>query len=715
MFDDKKPQQSAFDAMERAMLPRTKDGLIDPMILATEPPLGDMLYPHFMPTPEGKIVPMVTAYDFADGKIPDYLEYVPGCEKTGCPRFDGTNFEAIVYDDPALNLNPHDQYLLTKARSHEANNIVSNAPFLPVSVPNFTNDYSAAAFSVENTESGLRLYSSGNSVSLTNFQVHIADRRHVVARNEPALDVIELRITCCGHHHFVTFDASKVGDSLKKIQRDIPECMVATDVKNAPSLIANFVRGKLAEWTPRVEYKSTGFFRMEHGWLYVHDGIQNHNQNIVFATGKHIPCLPGFSQQEAFHYALSILNLSQHMELMVPLLLLVHLGPLFELFQQAGHPPRFVTFVAGTTGSLKTSLALALFRLFEEDGDTPEANFLDTEAALERKLGSANGRVLLLDDFCPAVNSSSRKAKLAKLELVIRFVGDQISKSRCKPGMEKASEFAPTGCCLVTGECTGGSRSSLLRCLVLSIDRGCICSKKLEQFQREPWLLQTHLFHFLNWAGKNGDVIIQFIRSEFLVERQRFASAVKERRLADTGAVLMLAARLVLQYGLDIKAVSTENAEELRLRWDVALRTALCASETYTHELDPLLMYLTALFALHQTGKLPLASCEDEYSADRYVGFLMGDLWWLRSEDVFQLVQRYWKAADQLFPLHDSDVRKLLHEYNLIEVTKEQRDGKEKILYTKKSGSLPGRPRMLVLRADAAAAYLEQQQEKFMN
>ena len=693
--------------MERALQARNKDGLIDPFISFTEPPPSDQLYPRFT-----KNVVFVDAYDFEDGNTPDYLEYVPGHERPGGPGFDGTNFEVIVYDNPVYNLSLKDQQLLLLAQSAAQNTqpahdspLSTGAPIPSVAVP--------ATPTVINTESGLKLYSAGNTTPLTNFSINVKERRHMVMHNDLVSDEIEMSVVCCGIHHTVILDAKKVDTAVKVIQSQIPECTISPDVKNINKLVSNFVRTQLTGLTTKKVFESTGFVCTDNRWIYIHDGECSPNPNIVFKTHRHIPCLPGLSPRTAFQHAFSVLNLSSKEELILPLFLLIHLGPLFELFKRAGHPPRFVTFLSGTTGSLKTSVALALFRLFQEDIDTPEANFFDTEASLEKKFGEAYGKVVLLDDFCPAVTASSGKAKLAKLELVIRFIGDQISKSRCTPGMQSATEYIPTGCCLVTGECTGGSRSSLLRCLVLPIERGDIDEELLQLFQTQPQLLQTHLFHFLRWCGQNGSRIIQFIQREFLTERQRFISAVTERRLADTGAILMLVARIILQYALENRFLNEAYTTDLQSRWEASLKVALSTSEACTHELDPLVMYLTAVFSMYRTGKLPLADSADTYSAERHVGFQDGNCWWLRPDDTFQAVKRYWKSAGQIFPLRDSDIRKQLHVHNLIEVTAEQRNGREKILYTKKSSTLPGRPRFLVLRANDAADYLEHEQESF--
>lgn len=706
---DPKPSKEAMEAMERALQARNTEGLIDPFISFSEPPPSDQLYPRFTQN-----IAFVDAFDFEGGNTPDYLEYVPGHERPGGPRFDGTNFEAIVYENPVYNLPLKDQQLLLQAQSAASNPQPANNSPLSTGTP-IPSATVPATPTVINTESGLKLCSAGNTTPLTNFSINVKERRHMVMRNDLVSDEIEMSVVCCGIHHTVILDAKKVDTVVKAIQSQIPECTIAPDVKNVNKLVSNFVRMQLACRAPKNVFKFSGFACIDSQWIYVHDGERSPNPNVIFETKKRIPCLSTVSPLAAFQHALSVLNLSSKEELILPLFLLIHLGPLFALFKQAGYPPRFVTFLSGTTGSLKTSVALALFRLFQENIDTPEANFLDSVAALEKKLGKADGKVVLVDDFCPAVTTSSGKEKLAKLESIIRFIGDQISKARCKPNMESAEEYIPTGCCIVTGECTGGSRSSLLRCLVLPIERGDIDGNLLQLFQTQPQLLQTHLFHFLRWCGKNGSRIIQFVQREFLMERQRFISAVAERRLADTGAILMLVARIILQYALENRFLNEDHTTDLQSRWEASLKVALSTSETCTHELDPLVMYLTAVFSMYRTGKLPLADSADTYSAERHTGFQNGSCWWLRPDDTFQAVKRYWKSAGQIFPLRDSDIRKQLYAHNLIEVTAEQRNGREKILYTKKSSTLPGRPRFLVLRANDAADYLEHEQEYYSN
>ena len=698
-----KEKIAASESMDLALRPRTKEGFIVPMIFSDEPQ-QQMHYPHFKHSAKG-IRPMVTADEFEDGRIPEDLEYLPAHENPNREPFNGSNFDVIVYEDPVQNL-PHQQWLLLQ----QTIQIPSwGLPALKEAVSDAQDEKESTKLAPPSFEEGIQLETAHGVSVVSNFDVEVKERRIYIQRNEEVRSEILVTVRCLGTEHNITLATTEVDSALKVIQRRIPEAVVTPEAKNAALHVANMIRRQLAACPVKTILRSNGFAKVGGQWTYVHDGADSPDKSVIFQTGKRIGCAPGFSRRDAVLFAMGILSLSPHLELMLPLLLLMHLGPLFELFRQAGHSPRFVTFLAGTTGSLKTSIALALFRLFEEDAEQPEANFLDTETALELKLGHACSRVFLVDDFCPAVTTASGKQKLAKLELIIRFVGDQISKSRSNPQLTLAEESTPAGCCIVTGESTGGSRSTLLRCLVLSVARGDIDGAALERYQTDPKLLQTHMNHFLIWCGNHGGLIIDFIKGEFPSERQHFASIVRERRLADTGACLMLTANLLLEYAVEVQAMKQEERSLCEDHWRKNLESAIKASEAATKDLDPVTMFLKALLDLRHAGKLPLAPEVASYSAEKHLGFQRGDQWWVRPTDTYQLAVKYWKGLGHIFPLRETEIRKLLAVNNLLEIERENTaDGREKILYTRKT-SLPYRPRMLVLRIAAAQEHLERE------
>jgi len=376
---------------------------------------------------------------------------------------------------------------------------------------------------------------------------------------------------------------------------------------------------------------------------------------------------------------------------------------MYTLFQAAGLAPEFVIFLNGQTGSLKTAVVQVLFRLFKELPETPEATFRDTKAALEVKIGAACNRVLVVDDFQPAVTAAAGRDNLDKLEHIIRLFGDGIAKSRSNAELGRAKEFKPAGCCVITGEDTGGSQSSLLRCLVLSIKKGDIDGAKLKFYQDNPQILQTHFFHFLQWCGANGDAIVEFLKQNFQSEREFFARVVREPRQADIGATLMLTARILLHYAEHTLALSTVSVQT---EWRDAIVELLRYSEEQSRELDPALMYAKALLDLQAAGKIHIAPSQSDYTPGHHIGFAKEGCWWLFPKEAYTNVVRYWREEGTLFPLKAEKVHALLCKEHLIESSKENRKGREKILYTKKS-TLEGRPRMLVLRVEQAREYVE--------
>ncbi len=63
------------------------------------------------------------------------------------------------------------------------------------------------------------------------------------------------------------------------------------------------------------------------------------------------------SRHESFFHAVRMLMLSADMRKTLPLFLVSHLGEMFNLFENAGFAPRFVTYVYGSSGNLKTSVS----------------------------------------------------------------------------------------------------------------------------------------------------------------------------------------------------------------------------------------------------------------------------------------------------------------------------------------------------------------------
>lgn len=693
--------------LDRALLPRTTDGLIIPFQSFADAS-ATMLCPRIVPDAEGLTPAMLFESDFKDGSIPGYIEYVPGYDR---PE-GGMGLGQYRYCEPRFNLSPNDQRILHQADT--AAQVQPRTAPTPSSVAihpaAFGKAYEDGKTIVEPRADGLYLIETDKeAIQLSNFIVSVLERQVRHARGQSDQIDLKIEVRCKGNKGELIVKSSELDSLLKAIQSKMPIATISTSAPKAASLLVNYTRSLIDSAPTRDLYTTTGFERIQGRYIYVHDAATPPDPTVEFQTGNTIARAPGVSPNTAFGDVMAALELSQRPELMVPLVLLAHLAPLFELFDAAGHVPRFVLFLNGTTGSLKTSVCLALFRLFSEQADSPEANFHDTQTGLELKLANAHSRVVLVDDFQPPVSASSGKAKLERLEMVIRFAGDRIGKARGNSDLELRDQRPLSCCCVVTGEDTGGSQSSLLRCLVLAIQKGDIDGKKLKRYQDNPLLLQTHFYYFLDWCGANGDRIIALIRDGFESERELFSSIIKEPRLIDTGVTLHLVARVLIEYGTEIRSIQAPKT--VLSIWTSALCEALRLSELYSTVRDPAAMFLTAIFDLHSSGKLPIAASAKTYCLTKDYGYVSGDTWWLRPADTFKLVVKYWREFGVEFPLQLGKVNELLGHHSLIQTDSENLNDRVKTLYTRKS-SVAGRPRMMVLNISAVQKYLESRGER---
>lgn len=701
--------KEAMVAVDRALLPRTEEGLIEPIEFLDAAP-QKRLYPHFKRDSNGMTSPIIFAEDFANGNIPDYLEYKPGWQLPAPESVGLFPLQNVIYEEPRLNLGPDEWRVLNNQEGEkvsskykdEAMQQAEKFALLP------KRRYYMEGNIAECCDAGIIFMTEDGEEQVCNFDILVKEHQVIKERNKKDGMEFLFEVICNNTRTEMTISSRELDNITKVIQREVPICTLNTSVSKCNLILASIARKQIQGLPVRYIFKSTGFWKIEERWVYAHDTAPVPNPQTVFQTGYSIPYNPTLGPTQACVEAKAFLDLSQKQTMILPLFLLAHLGPLFELFADAGCVPRFVTFLNGRTGSLKTSMALCLYRIFMEMKDTPEANFNDTDTALEIKLGTAYSRVLLVDDFRPPVTAAAGRQNLEKLEKIIRFVGDRISKARSNPELGRAKEFPPTGCCLITGEDTGGSHSSLLRCLVLSIEKGDIDGRKLQKYQDDPVLLQTHMYHFLNWCGVHGDRLIRMIKERFKKERNYFSTKVHERRIADTGATLALVAHIFLCYAAMVGALTENSMLQLEQEWRSVITQSLQFSEDYSKEKNPAAMYLGALFDMYQSGRVAIASEISTYEPTKHLGYMKDGDWWMRKNDLYRLVVQYWGGLGVTFPLSLVKVNEALDDQGLIGISYQVSNGVKKKLYSKKS-SLEGRPSMTVLYVSKAQEYLQRE------
>ena len=716
----KEELEKARAEMDRALLPKDQNGFFNPVDYLDEPARTE-LYAHQEPRPDGSFDPMFLAEDFANNNRPQGFSYQPGHMAPGTTWDSNIPQANVIFENPILNLSPVDQFVLRNARRLNldvvrGNEVLTNSAepsekeMLRIdntSVPNDMPELPGTAnIKLYVTALGTFAKTAQRDIRICNFTVEVDEHRLFFERDTLRRDELMVSIGGNGVQHQMTINAGDVSAIVDRIQRKYPSFYVLPEGKRYLEHFINRIRDQIGHAPVTRILTQTGFQEVGPNLVYVHDGIVSPVPGTVFQTGKHIFHDTNLTPVQAFHTILELKKLSPRLELIIPLVLLMHLGPVFSLFDRAGCVPRFVTFLNGTTGSLKTATALTLFRIFQEQTSSPERTFNDTITAIEIGLGEANDRVLVLDDYQPPVSASTGKLKLEKLESVIRFVGDRVGKNRSNAELGHAKVFLPSGCCFITGEDTGGSQSSLLRALVLTIRKGDIDGRHLRHYQEHPELISTHLFYFLDWAGKNAAAVIALIADRFPKERFHFEGVATEKRLIDTGATLAIVMSIMQQYGVAIGGFSMNEERIFEMEWRAAIVDAIRHSEMHSRSADPVAMWCRAVFEAVEAGRLPLASCKESYYGEKFVGCMDGNTWWLRQQETYLAVCKFWEALGTRFPLTAGKIHERLAAESLILTRTEQRGGKNRTLYVHR-GPGPSRPQMLRLDIQAAHTYLD--------
>lgn len=714
-------KKAALENMDRALSPHTKEGLIVPMTFFDGPP-QIYLYPVQKLDENGKIRPMLFAEDFADGKLPDYLSYELGYELDPALLGKPKNANTVVFLNPEYNLSLEERHNLWAAQqkippmkvavkgSHQPVNTIELVadPKTIVSGEVVDKQIDTVDVEVVNTPTGMVCRTLKGDFSLANFNIEAIEKRiiHGGSQDKGTTNEYELKVSVRGMSAPFVIAPKDINRIVDVIQVKYPECSVSVQVSKANGWIAKHVRDQLFALPERHYIKVTGFIKLMGKWVFAHDGAQFSENNVVFQTGKTIAADLRINPKGAFGFAMKFLAISERPPLTLMLLLVAHLSPMFNLFVEAGFVPRFVLFLNGRTGSMKTSVSLVVFRLFKEQPASPEANFKDTEVALEIKLGEAYGRVILVDDYRPPVTAIDGKVNQGKLEFIVRSTGDRIPKSRSNPELGKAKEFLPTGLPVVTGEDLGGTQSSQLRMLIVPISKGDINGKLLKVFQDSPELLTTHMFYFLQWVGEHGDKIIEFIRSNFEKERSYFEDSLKEPRVVDTAVTLMLTAKILHAYGCAVNGFAKGTETQRLYEWRQAILQAVIESEGTSKAQSPICIYLQALFDMLDRKEIFLARDAGSFDASQHLGYKKDGNLWIWHKQAYAAVVRYCQKLGVMFPLSCDKVNEHLAGAGLIRVDYEKRGDGAKKLYVHKS-ALPNRNRLMVLNEALARQYLE--------
>lgn len=676
------------------------NGLVDPMEFFDDlpmPPETNATYTYM--DKNGKVLPKPS---YTDVYLPPYcyVQYVEGCPP---PPPEGYRYLRSELQRDMRSPLYHQYHVVGNPRyGVDTPNVMNFAPF-ELTVQQRSGMESNL---IEHPEG---FFSMLLGVLITNFTIELHNILCIHGMNGQCSELLEYSVKAKGRYQAIRckIEIESLDRLPDKIRGSVAGCLMNMQVGKVDAMIVFHVRSQLFNIPRTDEYSCSGWNNIVGVWRYCQKNTEIRYSSARFNTSFQIACDPSMTPRAAMQSAMGMLALSDDPAVIVPLVLYAFLGVLFTLFEQAGFPPRLLLFVNGKTGSLKTAACSVVFNLSGDPKNNIPATFRDTIASVEAKFPTYVDQTLLLDDYSPATTAGNRADMNRLLEAVIRYYGDGKGRGRSNATVTKSTTLIPRGLCCITGEDTGGSQSSLLRCVLIDVANGTLKGDVLAKYQQDPRRWTTVFQHFVDFVSPNFENFAQIIRNHFSERRELFGNVLKAGRLIDSAAFLSLTGDILRSYGESIGYYTKAESAELAVVWNTAIATALVKSEEASSELDPVRFYLSTLFEAVDSGAEYIAPDKETFLRDTGIlGYADNGLWHVWPDRVYAMATKRCQLQQKMYPLSITKTHAALGDANLIEVTMEKRKDKLQANYLRRE-SFGVRPRMLVINKEAAQCYLD--------
>lgn len=468
-----------------------------------------------------------------------------------------------------------------------------------------------------------------------------------------------------GYPQKFTIPVKDISSLCKMVKKRFSITCINYDIKNVEKYIENEFRKKTEICKVHRIYSEAGWVKMSKGYIYLHDAIRL-GENYSVETGLTLQCMRLNSNSEILQIVKNAWNLYEDKVSLSTMLMFSYLGVLWRPFNEAGFPPHFTLFLNGKTGSMKTTIGKILYmQLCEPDfKDSPRRIDSDTAVSLERAVVS-KGRdtVTLIDDFSPAKTENKKRDMTDKLEMLIRMVGDGSSKSRSNTSLDDCRGGGVQGVVVLTGELMGKGLSSNLRCLYCKMQREAVNLESVTWFQNNPAAYGTLIDEFAKYVGAYFDYIVNYIKEKFGKGREKCAQIIKEKRLIDSAATLIITAYIVRDF-LQKWCHISEN--EIRLIYEgieEKILQSVLISQSMSVEESPAKIFLKTVDDLERIGVIRIKSGKMQISdLSEFDGFIWDEYIYLNPELTLKKVIQFLRQSNVFFPFDVKEVEVMLAE-----------------------------------------------------
>ncbi|MED1876732.1 bifunctional DNA primase/polymerase [Brevibacillus borstelensis] len=420
-----------------------------------------------------------------------------------------------------------------------------------------------------------------------------------------------------------------------------------------------------------------GWRQLDSGqWVYLHAGGCIGADHVSVEIEKMLEryTLPPASKDLSLcaKASLALLGIAPK-DVTVPLLALVYLSPLVEVFKQAGLEPNFLLWLYGGTGSRKTSLSLVFLSHFGRFiSKSPPASFKDTANALERRAFSTKDTLLLIDDYHPEASKYESQKMEQIAQKILRMYGDRIARGRLKSTTEFQKEYPPRGMALVTGEDLPTGQSSVARFLGVELLKDQVDIEKLTKAQNRGSLLAQSMTGYIQWLIPQMVQLPVQVAEEFAQLRNRFQEGAAHGRLGEAAAWLYIGYRMMLAYMQGLGLFVEETAQEMLGECERILTMLVHKQGKAVEQEQPAKQFVKALAELFATATVrvdplkPACRTDLVLQAGEKIGWYDDQFYYLLPEATYNVVSRFLNQRGEVISVKERTLWKHLDEAKMI-------------------------------------------------
>jgi hypothetical protein len=364
----------------------------------------------------------------------------------------------------------------------------------------------------------------------------------------------------------------------------------------------------------------------------------------------------------------------------------------------------FSLFLVGPTGVLKTELAALVQQGFGAGMDSRNlpCSWSSTGNALEGIASAAKDTVLVVDDFAPTGSTGDILRFHRDADRLLRAQGNHSGRQRMRSDGSLRPTRPPRGQILATGEDVPRGQSLRARQFVLEVADGDVDLANLTRCQQDArnGLYAAALAGYLQSLAPNIEAIRDGLQNEFAAIRDDLLRTTGSAHARTPGIVadLLLGIKYLLQFALEVGAISQSECNYLRLRARTALIEAADAQTSHQQSAEPTQHFLRLLAAALSSGRAHVASLNggepanpaswgwrtttihgecgsrEAWQEQGYrIGWIDGDNLFLEPDASFAQAQRLAAEQGESLSVSQRTLHKRLHEKGLLASTDARR------------------------------------------